>query len=118
MSQPSPPSRPEKNRRLSSRRPPKRSTRATGHKGALGLGPNLVLSVVDLSESGARLVVEVPLEKGQEVELNLQGQSHPRPVKLPAVVAWTAAVEGGNYSVGVTFQRRLAYTDLQDLSSR
>jgi hypothetical protein len=117
MSEPNPPSPPEKNRRLSPRRHPKRTTKATGHKGVLGLGPNVVLSVVDLCENGARLVVKVPLEKGQEVEVNLQGQSHARPLKLPAVVVWSVPTADGNYSVGVTFRRRLSYTELQDLSA-
>ena len=118
MSQPNPPKPPERNRRLSQRRPPKRSTKATGHKGPLGLGPNVVVSVVDLSESGARLVVKVPLEKGQEVEVNLQGQSQARPVKLPAVVVWVTPLPDSTYSAGVAFQRRLSYPDLQDLASR
>jgi hypothetical protein len=118
MSQPNPPNPPERNRRLAPRRPPKRTTKATGHKGPMGLGPNVVLSVLDLSENGARLVVKVLLEKGQEVEVNLQGQSQPRPLKLPAVVVWATPLPDGTYSVGVTFQRRLSYTDLQDLSSR
>jgi hypothetical protein len=113
MSEPNPPQR---NRRLSGRRPPKRSTKATGHKGALGLGPNVLLSVVDLSESGARLLVKVALEKGQEVEVNLQGQSHPRPIKVPAVVVWSTATAEGNCSVGVSFHRRLSYTELQELA--
>jgi hypothetical protein len=118
MSQLNPPTPPQRNRRLTQRRPPKRSTKATGHKGPMGLGPNVVMSVVDLSESGARLVVKVPLEKGQEVEVHLQGQSQSRPIKLPAVVVWAVPQQDGTYSAGVSFQRRLSYADLQDLASR
>jgi hypothetical protein len=115
MSQSNPP---QKNRRLFARRPPKRTTKASGHKGALGLGPNVVVSVVDLSETGARLVVKVPLEPRQEVEVELQGQSHPRPLKFPAKVVWSAGAGEGTYTVGVVFERRLSYTELQDLTSR
>jgi hypothetical protein len=109
---------PERNRRLSPRRTPKRTTKARGHKGALGLGPNVVESLADLSDSGARLVVKVPLTQGQEVEVHLQGQSQARPIKVPAVVVWSVPATESTWTVGVQFQKRLSYTELQELSQQ
>src|SRR5256885_2178544 len=50
-----------KNRRANPRRAPKGSTRVTCRRGSLGLGPNLALSLLDVSETGARLLVKEPL---------------------------------------------------------
>jgi hypothetical protein len=66
------------------------------------LSPNLVRSLLDLSKSGARLLVAVPLEEGQEVALVLQEPSQPQPLTIPAVVVWSAAGEDG-CCVGVFF---------------
>jgi hypothetical protein len=105
-----------RNRRLSPRRKPKRSTTATGRLGALATGPNVVLSLLDLSKSGARLLVGAPLAEGQEVEVALQGQDQAQPLKLPAVVVWSEAAVGGGSCVGVFFWRWLHYTELRELT--
>jgi hypothetical protein len=112
MNQSNPPVR---NRRRSPRRTPKRSTRATGHLGALATGPNIVRSLLDLSKSGARLLVAVPLEEGQEMEVALQESSQAQPLKIPAVVVWSAADEGG-CCVGVFFWQWLHDTQFRELT--
>src|SRR5438128_2163012 len=55
------------NRRHSRRQPPKGSVRAFCRKGTLGLGPNIAVRLLDLSEGGAQLVVSEELQPGQEV---------------------------------------------------
>jgi hypothetical protein len=103
------------NCRQSPRRTPKRGIRATGCVGPLATGPNVVLSLLDISKSGARLLVGVPLEEGQEVEVTLQGPGQTPPIKIPAVVVWSAAVEGGS-CVGVFFWQWLSHIELRELA--
>lgn len=113
MSTPEPSTR---NRRLIKRRAPKRSTKVTCRKGALGLGPNLALSLLDVSETGVRLVVKEDFKVRQEVEITLLGIGHQRPLQLMGEVTWCVATADGNHCVGVKFQRFLSYTDLQQLT--
>ena len=108
----------QRNRRIASRQKPKGSTKVTCHKGLLGLGPNLAVSLLDLSETGVRLVVKSALEKGQEIEIGLLGLNHPRPIKLPAVVAWSVPAADGTYCLGARFQKRLTYGDFLQLAVR
>ena len=112
MNQSNPPVR---NRRLSPRRTPKRGIRATGHLGALATGPDIVRSLLDLSKSGARLLVAVPLQEGQEVALALQEPSQAQPLTIPAVVVWSAPGAGGCW-VGVFFWQWLHDTQFRALT--
>src|SRR5205807_5017007 len=52
------------NHRRTRRRRPKNHTKVTCHKGPFGLGPNVAVSMLDVSEAGIRLVVKVPLDRG------------------------------------------------------
>src|SRR5688500_7462579 len=105
------------NRRVSPRRRPKNGAKVSCQKGSLGLGPNLALSVVDVSETGMRLILKSPREKGQVVEINLTVPGHPRPVKLPAVIVWSVPEPGGSCRVGARFQRSLNYRDLLQIAA-
>lgn len=107
---------PPRNRRLSPRRPAKRSVRVTCQKGALGLGPDLAVTLLDLSETGARLTVKEALPNKLEVEVGLMAQGQGRAVKRLANVVWCAAAEGGNHCIGVRFQKALTYAELQQLA--
>jgi hypothetical protein len=106
---------PVKNRRLTPRRRAKNSSRVTCIKGALGLGANLGVKLLDVSETGARLVVKEALNPGQEVELNLEAPGGGRPVRLPAEVIWSVPTADGQHCVGTSFHKRLSYADLQHL---
>ncbi len=99
------------------RRAPARGTsRVCCHRGTLGVGPNLAVQVLDLSETGIRLLVRQGMEPGEEIEIGLEGLNHPRPLRLPAQVVWSVAAAGGGYCIGVQFQRRLTYADLHALA--
>ena len=111
-----PPEPSMRNRRLAKRRPPKRSTKITCRKGALGIGPNLALSLLDVSETGIRLVVKEDLKVRQEVEIGLLGIGHQRPIQIMGDVVWCVPAADGNHCLGVKFQRFLSYTDLQQLT--
>jgi CheY-like chemotaxis protein len=89
-------------------------TRATCRRG--GLGPDLALSVLDISRAGACLAVKAPLGKGQEVEVTLAGGGGQRPVRLLARVAWSAPAADGSRHVGLAFRTGLGDDDLRSLA--
>ncbi len=68
---------PTPERRGSPRRLPRVSVRAYLRLGGLDLGPDLALSRIDLSESGAGLVVKHAVEVGKEVSVGLDGAGAP-----------------------------------------
>ena len=80
-----------------------------------GLGPNLALTLLDVSETGARLVVKEPITRGQEIELGLLAPGCVREYALSGVIVWAVATASGAHCVGVQFQKRLSYSALQDL---
>lgn len=108
---------PQSNRRASRRHKPKRSTKAVVLKGAYGLGRNMALSLLDVSETGARLLIQEPLAPGQEVEITFESIALHRPVKRSATVVWCVAAEDGTYGVGVRFEKFLGFTDWQALTT-
>jgi PilZ domain len=104
-----------KQRRTAPRRKPKGSTRVACRKGALGLGPNLARSILDLSEGGIRLVVKSPLKLGDEVEVSLGAPGGLGDVSRKGDVVWVVPAADGTWCIGVAFQKRLDYSCLQDL---
>ena len=106
---------PRKNLRRCRRLPAKGSTRAKAFSNALGLGKNLASSVLDVSEAGARLLLNAHLAEGTEFEINLEGPGS-KPVKLLAVVVWSVGAADGRFVTGVRFQKPLDYAALTALS--
>src|SRR5438045_263837 len=100
----------ERNRRLNFRRPVKGRTKVVCRKGALDLGQNLAVATLNVSETGVRLMLQAELPRGQEVTLTLESPDRLRPIKLLGNVAWCSA-EGGQWQVGISFQKRLKYAD-------
>jgi len=95
------------NRRRARRSPVSGHTKVECRKGLLGLGPNLSVKVLDLSETGASLVVKTALHPGDEAELLLSGPSFARPVRCPARVVWSVTLAAGGHALGVNFERPL-----------
>jgi hypothetical protein len=106
------------NRRAVARRPPKRTTKARCIKGSLGLGSNLAVQVNDISETGARLVLQAPVDMAKEIEITLCGPARKQIVKLPARVMWCADNGDGTYMIGARFQRRIPYRDYLEIISQ
>ncbi|HEV3258845.1 MAG TPA: PilZ domain-containing protein [Gemmataceae bacterium] len=105
-----------KNRRQSIRRMPKGKPRISCLKGSLGLGRNIGAAVLDISETGIRMIVSVPLEKRQEIEVTVEGPAQPHPVKLMADVVWCVATADNRYCIGARFQKHLNYADFGRLT--
>ena len=105
-----------KDRRLALRRPPRGKVRAVCRRGALELGPDLALAVVDLSETGVRLAVREALQPGGEVTVALEGPLQSRPVKRVGRVVWSLSAADGSCQAGVVLQGRLPYSDFLALT--
>jgi hypothetical protein len=108
---------PTPERRNSRRRKPRASVRAYLRLGGLDIGPDLALSLLDLSEGGAGLLVKQAIEVGKEVSVGLEGQAHPRPLVRVANVVWCRpAADGTAHAIGVCFQKDLPNRDYIDFT--
>lgn len=105
-----------RNRRAARRRSSKGSTRLFCYRGPMGLGPNLGLSAIEISETGACLLVKAAFTKGEEMEVNLEGMVHRRPIRKMARVVWVVQAGPDCWRVGVQFQGSLRYAELNDLA--
>jgi hypothetical protein len=103
------------NRRSSPRLRARGGSKSVCRKGTLGLGANVALGLLDVSETGARLRVKEPLSPGQEVEVGLQGPAHGREFKMTGRVIWSIVAADGTHLVGIHFDRSLSFTAVQDL---
>ena len=103
-------------RRGSRRLGPKRGIRATCRKGTLDLGPNLALTVRNVSETGIGMVLSAPLDKGQDVSLTLDASTGGRPVKRLGKVVWSCPADDGTCRVGVRLEKPLRGIEIEHLT--
>ena len=108
--------KPTPNRRRAPRRKPKKSSRVFCYSGRYGLGPNVAVTLLDVSETGVRLVLKVPLAVGDEVEIGLDGIGERRPSKAAAQVVWCIPLADGNHCIGARFDKPLRWMLLQGLT--
>lgn len=97
------------------RKPAKRGTGVSCRKGTLGLGKDLAVAVLDVSEEGARLLVKEEVAVGVEVEITLIGVGVNKRVVRVGVVVWCKP-ESTNFSIGVKFRDRMSYVDFFNLT--
>ena len=105
------------NRRASRRVVPRGQVRIECRKGTTGLGRNLALRVLDLSETGMRLLVNTPLDQAKEVEVVISGTSYLPPIKRIARVVRNVPNEDGTAAVGLHFSPPLDYANYMALCS-
>jgi hypothetical protein len=104
------------NRRGSRRRPPKGSTKIRCYRGPMGLGADLAFSALDISETGASLLLKAAFKVGEQMEVHLESTVQRRPIRLRATVIWCVAAQDDRWLVGVKFQGTMRYADLNDLT--
>lgn len=105
-----------RNRRSSVRKNPRSSVRVECRRGPCGLGANIAVGFLDLSEGGVRILTKDPLTPKEEVEIVISSFGHQKPVKRVANVAWSLTLEDGRFCVGLAFQKRLAYAEVVQFS--
>ena len=104
------------NGRGSLRRKPRGKIKTICRRGALDLGSNLAVSLLDISETGIRLILREPLRSGQDVSITLEGVSCIRPVTRLGKVIWSVPSADGTYCTGVNLEKRLEYRQFQELT--
>jgi hypothetical protein len=82
-------------------------------QGANGFGPNLASTVLDISDTGARLIITQPLELLAEVEIIINGYGMKERIRRLGNIRWQVTLESGQFCVGVEFQKSLAFRDWQ-----
>jgi hypothetical protein len=82
----------------------------------MGLGANLAVSVLEVSEAGACLLVKEAFAQGEEMEVNLEGIARRRPTRKMARVVWCVTAGPERWRVGIRFEGALDYADLLDLT--
>jgi PilZ domain len=90
-------------RRRSRRQSPKPTTEVACRAETLVVGSNLALSVLDISADGIRLMVNRSLDKGQKIEVDLEGIGYCQPLKLAAEVVWSLETADGKWCIGARF---------------
>src|SRR5262245_13314922 len=101
--------------RFGVRHPPTAGTMATCRPGGPITGPDLALSLVNLSDAGARLVLVAPLAVGQSVEVELLAPGWRSPVRRSGVVVWGRRLEDETFQAGISFAKTLSPVELSDL---
>jgi len=104
-------------RRGMSRKPPRGKVNFECRKGVMGLGPNIGLSLWDISQTGACIVTKPGIAIEDEVEISITTTGLPRPLKMVADVVWVEPLDKDRQSVGVRFHKGIPFSDLAKLTS-
>lgn len=107
----------QKNRRRSPRRKPRTSVKVQCRKGTHGLGPNVAVSLLDISDSGIRVVLKQELTNRDEVEIMIVAHGVLGTIKRHGYVRWQLKLENGLFCAGIEFQKSIKYRDWQVISS-
>ena len=105
------------NRRRSPRRKPRTSVRIECRKGSHGLGANLSAGLLDISDTGVRMIVTQALDVMVEVEIIITAYGMRQPIKRLGIIRWQVKMENGQFCTGVEFHKRIDYRDWQNLAS-
>jgi hypothetical protein len=101
------------NHRAGKRHSASLTLRVTCHKkGAGDCGPKLAAVVLDLSEAGARLLVSVPLQVGDEIVLGLERPLDQRTLTRHGTVVWSFQIRKDGYAVGLRLTEPIVGDDL------
>jgi hypothetical protein len=103
-------------KRLCAKRPPRHGAQLEFRRGSSGLGPNLGLELIDVSEDGLCAHVKESAPPGAEVEVAvgrpLGGKLHRRHGR----VRWSRPAWGSGFLVEVVFGRRLTLVELNEVA--
>jgi hypothetical protein len=104
------------NRRSGHRKNPRTNVTVECRRGSLGLGKNLTVSFLDISEGGVRLTVKEKFVADEEVEVVLLGCQVGKPIKRQGKVCWAVPIETGGCCIGVEFEKRLPYIEVMRIA--
>lgn len=82
----------------------------------MGLGPDLALFLIDVSEDGIGVRLKCPLATLDEVEVELLAPGFRKPVKRQGNVRWCRGLEDGTFLAGINLHKRLAYAEVDQIA--
>jgi len=103
-------------RRLTDRHSPRPGARVALRRGAMGMGPDVAVELLDVSASGARVHVRARVQPGDRVLVALRPPSGAWEAGGPAEVCWCQAEGGGTALAGVRFQHPLFERQVAELA--
>jgi PilZ domain len=103
--------------RLTRRRQARSGAKVEFRRGTMGLGRDLAVSLIDVSEDGLRVRLTAEVKPGEEAELLVSRPGGGKALKTAAEVRWCMPAGDGTFLVGVRFRKRLAYRELTEFVS-
>src|SRR5207248_9334905 len=103
--------------RVCPRLSPKYATHVEVFRGPDGLGPNLATAVLDVSATGARLVLNEGLPAGHVLGVALYGMNSLLPMACTATVVWSRQAGPGAFITGVNFSKTAGEENLASVAS-
>jgi hypothetical protein len=82
----------------------------------MGLGPNLAVALIDISEDGLGVRLKASLAAGDEVSVELSAPGVRKSLKMVGDIRWCREVGDGTFAAGVRLRRRLTYAQLNDMT--
>ncbi len=105
-----------KNRRKTMRKTPKSTAKVECRRGSLGLGANLALRLLDISEIGMGVVVKTSFLVADEVEVVITDHGLSKPFKQIAKVCWCQPLDDGTFALGLSFDKVVPYAEICHLA--
>jgi hypothetical protein len=82
----------------------------------MDLGVDISLGILDVSETGIRLLVGQKLNQDDEVTVTLDSPNIGRPLRIVSRVAWCVQTRNNIYCAGIQFDKRLRYMDITSMA--
>jgi hypothetical protein len=81
----------------------------------MGLSPDLIIELIDLTEAGAKVRMRGHIRRGDRVAVKLIPPSKAWAADTTAIVRWCLVESDGTALAGIQFRRPLAAPDLSEL---
>ena len=79
------------------------------------MGPNVASRMLDLSETGVRLIIKEALKKGEEVEVEIDKPGGQKSQIRKGTVEWSVPTSDNEHCVGIQFDKPLEYRFFSEL---
>jgi hypothetical protein len=102
-----------------SRSAPRRPTRHIDlicRKGATGLGPNLAVTLLDVTEDRLKVRLKAAVPVGEDVEVELTPPGSGKSLKLRGTAVTCRASGGGTFVSKVLLRHRLTFRELSEIT--
>jgi hypothetical protein len=84
-------------------------------KGNHGFGPNILVKVSNVSQTGACVLLSAAVKEKDEVEVSIEGFAGLKS-KLLGRIAWVCPQENATFLVGVPFEKALSFAEFQQIT--